>query len=80
MSDTSSIDKQEQSNQNEPPTCENRNITQPNNTEQTLTQEQKINLDNLERIMKGKKTTFPSLSNIEWRTVKKKTEKKKSST
>ena len=54
MSDTPSIDKQEKSNRNEPPTSENRNTTQPNNTEQTLTQEQKINLKNLKIIMNGK--------------------------
>ena len=60
---TSSIDKQEQSNQNEPTTSENRNTTQSNNTEQTLTQEQKINSKNLKRMMNGKKTTLPSLRN-----------------
>ena len=54
---------------------ENRNTTQPNNTEQTLTQEQKINLENLKRIMNGEKTTLPSLRNIEWRIVKMETEK-----
>ena len=46
ISDTPSIDKQKQSNRNEPLISENRNATQPsniksNNTEQTLTQEQK---------------------------------------
>ena len=35
--------EKEQSNQNEPPISENRNTTQPNNTEQTLTQDQKRN-------------------------------------
>ena len=39
------------------------NNTQPNNTEQTLTQEQKVNLENLKRIINGKKTTLPSLRN-----------------
>ena len=34
-------EKQEQSNQNKPPTPENRNTTQPNNTEQTITPEKK---------------------------------------
>ena len=33
ISDTQSIDKQEQSNRSEPPTSENRNITHLNNTE-----------------------------------------------
>ena len=49
--------------------------TQPNNTEQTLTQEQKVNFKNLKRFMNGEKTTLPSLRNIEWRTVKMETEK-----
>ena len=78
ISDISSIDKQEQFNQNEPSTSENRNTTQPNttqpnNTMQTLLLEQKINLENLKRLMNGKKTTLPSLRNIQWRTVKTKT-------
>ena len=46
-----------------------------NNTEQTLTQEQKVNLENLKRIMNREKTTLSSLKNIEWRTVKTKTNK-----
>ena len=45
--DTPSINKQKQFNQNKPPTLENRNNTQPNNTEQTRTQEQNVNLENL---------------------------------
>ena len=36
-------------------TSENRNTTQPNKTEQTLTHGQKINLENLERIMNRKR-------------------------
>ena len=48
---TSNINKQKQSNRNEPPTSENRNSTkpntaQPNNPEQTISQEQKLNLEN----------------------------------
>ena len=39
--DTLSIDKQEQSNRNEPSIFENRNTTHPTNTEKTLTEEQK---------------------------------------
>ena len=35
ISDIPSINKQKQSNRDEPPTSENRNATQPNNTEQT---------------------------------------------
>ena len=52
-----------------------RNATQPNNLEQTLTQEQKVNLGNLKWIMNSEKTTLPSLRNIEWRTVKTETNK-----
>ena len=44
-------------------------------SEQTLTQEQKVNLENSKRIMNGKKTTLPPLRNIEWGTVKTETEK-----
>ena len=63
ISDTPSINKQEQSNQNKPPTSENRNTIQlndiqPNNTKQTLAQEQKINLENLKRIMNGKRLPY----------------------
>ena len=43
--------KLEQSNRNEPPTSENKSTTHPNNTEQILTHEQKLNLENLKRIM-----------------------------
>ena len=75
ISDTPSINKQKQCNRNKPPISENRNNTQPdntqpNNTEQTLTQEQKVILENLKRIMNREKTTLPSLRSIEWRTVK----------
>ena len=45
LSDTPSTDEQEQFNRNELPISENRNTTTPNNTEQTPTQEQKINLE-----------------------------------
>ena len=74
ISDTPNTETQKQSNRNELPTSGNRNATQPNNTQpdntdQTLTQEQKINLENLKRIMNREKTTLPSLRNIEWRSV-----------
>ena len=49
--------------------CQNRNTTHTK-TEHTLTQEQKINSENLKRIMNKKKTTLPSLRNMEWRNVK----------
>ena len=68
--DISRINKQKQPKRNEPPTLENGNTIQPNNPKQILSQEQKLNLENLKRIMKSEKTTLPSLRNIEWRTVK----------
>ena len=80
LSGTSNINKQKQPIQNEPPTSENGNPTQPNTTqqnnpEQTLTQEQKLILRNLKRILNSEKTTLPSLRNIEWRLVKARTNK-----
>ena len=82
VSDTSRINKEKQPNRNEPPTSENGNATQPNNAQpnnpqQKLTQEQKVNLESLKGIMNGEKTTLPSLRNVEWRTVKTETNKKK---
>ena len=53
--DTSNTIKQKQFNWNEPPTSENWSNTQVNNTEQTLTQEEKVNLESLKRIMNGEK-------------------------
>ena len=77
---TSNINKQKQPIQNEPPTSENGNPTQPNTTqqnnpEQALTQEQKLILRNLKRILNSEKTTLPSLRNIEWRIVMAETNK-----
>ena len=54
-------------------TAHNKNYNQT--TQQTLTQEQKVNLENLKRIMNEKKTTLPSLRNIGWRIVKTEMEK-----
>ena len=42
------------------PISENRNTTTPNNTEQILTQENKIDLENVNKIMNEQKTTLPS--------------------
>ena len=61
---TSSINKRKQPNRKEPPTSENgkstqSNNTQPSNPEQTLTQEQKLSLENLMRNMNCEKTTLP---------------------
>ena len=53
--DTSGINNEKQPNRNEPPISENGNTTQPNmqpnKPEQTLTQEQKTNLENIKIIM-----------------------------
>ena len=51
---------------------------QTTHKQSTLTkhsQEQKINLENLKRIMNSKKTTLPSLRSTEWRTLKIETNK-----
>ena len=78
--DTLRIIKEKQPNRKEPPTSENGNSTQPNNThknnpKETLSHEQKLNLENLKRIMNREKTNLPSLRNIEWMTVKTETNK-----
>ena len=75
MLDPSSINKQKQPNWNEPGTLENRKATQPNNAqpknpEQTLTQEQKLNIEYSKRIMNGEKTNLSSQRYIEQRIVK----------
>ena len=69
LPDISSINKQKQPHRNEPPTSENGNTTQlnnaqPKNPEQTLTQEQKVNLENLKRIMNSEKTNSDDVENI----------------
>ena len=68
LQNTSNINKQKQSIQNEP-SSENGSPTQPNTTQQNnleLTQEQKLILRNLKKILNSEKTTLPSLRNIEW--------------
>ena len=65
ISDTPSNNKKKkQFNRNELLTSENRNAIQTNNTDQTLTQEQKVNLETLMKIMNEEKTTLTSLRNI----------------
>ena len=73
--DTSSHAKQTQSNEKEPQTSANENTTLPNDTlpnnqEETLSQEQKVNLEHKKRMMNRKKTIQPSLRNIEWKKLK----------
>ena len=68
------------SNEKELPTSEKENTTIPNDTlpsnhEETLSLEQKINQENVKRIMSSEKTTLPSLRNIEWKTLKIETNK-----
>ena len=75
MPDTPSGDKQKQFNETELLTLENENTTLPHDTlpsnqEETLTQEQKINQENVKRFMSCEKTTLLSLRNIEWKTPK----------
>ena len=75
MQDTPSGVKQKQSNEKEPQTLANENTTLPNDTlsnnqEEKLSQEQKVNLENVKRIMNSEKTILPSLRNIEWKTLK----------
>ena len=69
-----------QSNEKEPQTSVNENITLPNDTlpnnqEETLSQEQKVNLEIVKRIMSCEKTILPSIRNIEWKTLKIETNK-----
>ena len=76
--DTPSGVEQKQCNEKEPQTSANENTTLPNHTlsnnqEETLSQEQKVNLENVKRIMNSEKTILPSLRNIEWKTLKIKT-------
>ena len=77
---TSNINKQNQSTRKEPQTLENENSTRPNTAqptkpEQILSQEQKLNLENLKRIMNSEKISLPSLRNIEWKIVRAETNK-----
>ena len=60
--------KQKQSNEKELQTSANETTTLPNDTqrskqEETLSQEQKINLENVKRTMGSRKTSLPSLRN-----------------
>ena len=77
---TSNINKQNQPIRKEPLYSENENSTQlnsaqPNKPEQTQLQEQKLNLENLKRIMNSEKITLPSLRNIEMGIVRAETNK-----
>ena len=78
--DTPSGVKQKQSEEKQPQISANENTTLPNDTlsnnqEETLSQEQKVNLENVKRIMNSEKTILPSLKNIEWKTLKIETNK-----
>ena len=61
--DTSSGTDQKQPNRNELPTSENEDATLPNNAQssnpkETLSQEQKINLENVKRIMNSERLIY----------------------
>ena len=61
--DTSGINNKKRLNRNKPQISENGNTTQPNNAqpnnrEQTLTQEQKVNLENVKRIISSEKLPY----------------------
>ena len=78
--DISSGVEQKQSKEKELQTPANKNTTRPNDTlpsnqEETLSQEQKINLENIKGIISSEKTILPSLRNIEWKTLKIETDK-----
>ena len=73
--DTSSGVNQKQHTRNELPTFENENATLPRNPKETLSQEQKTNLENVKRILNSEKTNLLSLRNIEWKTLKTETNK-----
>ena len=74
MPDTPSGAKQKQSYEKEPQSSANENTTPSNDTisnnqEEKLSQEQKVNLENVKRIMNSEKTILPALRNIEWKTL-----------
>ena len=75
--ESSRIIKQKQPNRTELPISENGNASQRTTKQpkKTLSQEQKVNLENLKRIMNSEKTTLASFRNIEWRKVKTETNK-----
>ena len=78
--DTPSGVKQKQSNEKEPQTSGNENTTLltdtlSNHQEETLSQEQKVNLENVKRIMNTEKIILPSLRDIEWKKLKIETNK-----
>ena len=69
MPDSPSGVKQKQSHEKEPQTSANENTTlpngtQPNNQEETLSKEQKANLENVKRIRNSEKNILPSLRNL----------------
>ena len=78
--DMSSGVNQKQANEKELHTSESDNTNLPNDTlpnkhEETLSWEQKINLEKIKRTMSSEKTTLPPLRNIEWKTLKIETNK-----
>ena len=73
--DSLKTEKEKHSNQNERQSNNNRNTTHPCHSEQTLTQEEEMIIENLKRIMSEKKTRLPLLRNQDWKMIKAETEK-----
>ena len=55
---------------------ENENATLPSNSKETLSQEQKTNLENVKRIMNSEKTNLSPIRSIEWGALKTETNKR----
>ena len=72
--DTPNSEKQ-LSNRNELQSNNNRNTSHTNHTEQTVTQEEEMNIENLNWSLPEKKTRLPLLRNHDWRAVTAETEK-----
>ena len=70
INDTPNTEKQEQTNENELSSNNDWNNTHPNHTEQTLTQEEEMIIENSKRIMSEKKTRLPPARHKDWKTVK----------
>ena len=74
MTETQNTEKPEPPNRIETQNNCNCNTTYPNITQQILTQDDKINVEIIKRIMSKKKNTLPSYRNQDWKTVKVETE------
>ena len=75
--ETLNTEMPETSNQRQTLNDNNQDTSHPNTVEQSLTQEEKMNIDIMKIIMSEKKTELPSLKNQDWKIVKAQTEKNK---